>query len=142
MGRTNRLAGCLRRPHWRCAWRVVWVAVYGERGPVSTHQVSDLILFLVTVLFVPEDVSVSDRVVVIGRGVSRGTRARVCGWLILCVIVFFCVCVRACVCVRVCVCVCVCVCVVGGVWLQLQRVKVYRRITQENDDQVHVASVK
>jgi len=71
LGRTNRLAGCLRRPHWRCAWRLVRVAVYGERGPVSTHQVSDFILFLVTVLLVPKDVSVSDRVVVIGRNVSR-----------------------------------------------------------------------
>jgi hypothetical protein len=50
---------------------LVWVAVYGERGPVSTHQVSDFILFLVTVLLVPKDVSVSDRVVVIGRGGSR-----------------------------------------------------------------------
>jgi hypothetical protein len=74
---------------------VVRVAVYGERGPVSTHQVSYFILFLVAVLLVPEDVSVSDRVVVIGRGVSRrAPRARVCGWLILCVIM--CVCVRVC----------------------------------------------
>jgi hypothetical protein len=70
-GQNKQISRCLRRPHWRCAWRVVRVAVYGERGPVSTHQVSDFILFLVAVLLVPEDVSVSNRVVVIGRGVLR-----------------------------------------------------------------------
>jgi hypothetical protein len=83
---------------------VVWVAVYGERGPVSTHQVSDFILFLVTVLFAPEDVSVSDRVVVIGRGCVEG-HARACVYVCVCACARarVCVCVVGCVCMRACV---------------------------------------